>query len=85
MLRSTAITHALDQGATHRGVQQMAGWTSPLMISRYDKKRMDPKYSAVHNLQYANKRRKYISEASAENVSDKVEACLPQLDSSPPA
>ena len=85
MLRSTAITHALDQGATHRGVQQMAGWTSPLMISRYDKKRMDPKYSAVHNLLYANKRRKNISEASAENESDNVESCPPQLDSSPPA
>lgn len=56
MLRSTAITHALDQGATHRGVQQMAGWTSPLMISRYDKKRMDPKYSAVHQLRYARRR-----------------------------
>ena len=55
MLRSTAITHALDQGATHRGVQQMAGWTSPLMISRYDKKRMDPKYSAVHQLRYAQR------------------------------
>lgn len=60
MLRSTAITHALDQGATHRGVQQMAGWTSPLMISRYDKKRMDPKYSAVHQLRYAQ--RKIVSE-----------------------
>ncbi len=56
MLRSTAITHALDQGATHRGIQQMAGWTSPLMISRYDKKRMDPKYSAVHQLRYARHR-----------------------------
>jgi site-specific recombinase XerD len=55
ILRSTAITHALDQGATHRGVQQMAGWTSPLMISRYDKKRMDPKYSAIHHLRYAKK------------------------------
>ncbi len=85
MLRSTAITHALDQGATHRGVQQMAGWTSPLMISRYDKKRMDPKYSAVHNLQYANKRRKNISEPSSGEVSDNLETCPPQHVSSPPA
>ncbi|NCN28031.1 tyrosine-type recombinase/integrase [bacterium] len=52
MLRATAITHALDQGATHRGVQQMAGWTSPLMITRYDKRRNDPRHSAVHNLSY---------------------------------
>lgn len=53
MLRATAITHALDQGASHRGVQQMAGWTSPLMITRYDKRRKDPRYSAVHHLKYA--------------------------------
>jgi hypothetical protein len=52
MLRATAITHALDQGATHRGVQQMAGWTSPLMITRYDKRRKDPKYSGVWKLHY---------------------------------
>ena len=53
MLRATAITHALDQGATHRGVQQMAGWTSPLMISRYDKRRKDPRFSAIDQLVYA--------------------------------
>jgi integrase len=55
MLRATAITHALDQGASHRGVQQMAGWTSPLMITRYDKRRKDPKQSAVHKLKYAHR------------------------------
>jgi|GEM_PF-1292118 len=53
MLRSTAITHALDSGASHRGVQQMAGWTTPLMITRYDKRKNDPKFSAIHNLKYA--------------------------------
>jgi integrase len=53
MLRSTAITYALDQGASHRGVQQMAGWTTPLMITRYDKRRNDPRFSAVHHLKYA--------------------------------
>ncbi len=53
MLRATAITHALDQGASHRGIQQMAGWTSPLMITRYDKRKNDPKFSAVHQLLYS--------------------------------
>lgn len=53
VLRATAITHALDQGASHRGIQQMAGWTSPLMITRYDKRRNDPTHSAVHKLKYA--------------------------------
>jgi integrase/recombinase XerC len=56
MLRATAITHALDQGASHRGIQQMAGWTSPLMITRYDKRKKDPKFSAVHSLKYAQKK-----------------------------
>jgi integrase/recombinase XerC len=55
MLRASAITHALDQGASHRGIQQMAGWTSPLMITRYDKRKNDPKHSAVHKLRYAQK------------------------------
>ncbi len=53
MLRATAITFALDEGATHRGVQQMAGWTSPLMISRYDKRLKDPKFSGLRHLKYA--------------------------------
>lgn len=53
VLRATAITHALDRGASHRGVQQMAGWSSPLMISRYDKRRKDPRHSAVDHLAYA--------------------------------
>jgi site-specific recombinase XerD len=52
-LRATAITHALDEGASHRGVQQMAGWTSPLMITRYDKRRKDHRFSAIHHLSYA--------------------------------
>ena len=52
-LRATAITHALDEGASHRGIQQMAGWTSPLMITRYDKRRKDHRFSAIHHLSYA--------------------------------
>ncbi len=63
MLRATAITYALDQGASHRGVQQMAGWTSPLMITRYDKRRKDPRFSAIMQLKYATlKNTKIISE-----------------------
>jgi site-specific recombinase XerD len=54
-LRATAITHALDEGASHRGVQQMAGWTSPLMITRYDKRRKDHRFSAIHSLTYAKR------------------------------
>ncbi len=50
--RATCISNALDQGATHRSVQQMAGWSSPLMIERYDKRRTSLKDSAVHIVKY---------------------------------
>jgi site-specific recombinase XerD len=65
-LRATAITHALDEGASHRGIQQMAGWTSPLMITRYDKRRKDYRFSAIHHLSYA----KNTPPESASNTSD---------------
>lgn len=67
MLRASAITSALDYGASHRGVQQMAGWTSPLMITRYDKRRKDPKFSAVLKLKYANKLREDVEEPPSSN------------------
>lgn len=50
--RATAISNALDHAASHRSVQQMAGWSSPLMIERYDKRRTDLKDSAVHLVDY---------------------------------
>lgn len=50
--RATAISNALDHAASHRSVQQMAGWSSPLMIERYDKRRTDLKDSAVHTVEY---------------------------------
>jgi site-specific recombinase XerD len=50
--RATAISNALDHAASHRSVQQMAGWSSPLMIARYDKRRTDLRQSAVHLVDY---------------------------------
>jgi site-specific recombinase XerD len=50
--RATCISNALDQGASHRSVQQMAGWSSPLMIERYDKRETDLAHSAVHIVRY---------------------------------
>lgn len=50
--RATAISNALDHAATHRSVQQMAGWSSPLMVARYDKRRTDLQDSAVHLVDY---------------------------------
>lgn len=50
--RATCISNALDHAATHRSVQQLAGWSSPLMIERYDKRRTDLEHSAVHVVKY---------------------------------
>lgn len=50
--RATAISNALDHSASHRSVQQMAGWSSPLMIERYDKRRTELHDSAVHVVEY---------------------------------
>jgi site-specific recombinase XerD len=50
--RATCISHALDKKATHRSVQHMAGWSTPLMIQRYDKRREDLKNSAAYLIDY---------------------------------
>lgn len=50
--RATAVSNALDNLAPHRAVQHMAGWSSPLMVTRYDKRKEDLKNSAVRFVQY---------------------------------
>lgn len=50
--RATCISNALDHAASHRSVQQLAGWSSPLMIERYDKRRTELKDSAAYTIEY---------------------------------
>lgn len=50
--RATCISNALDRRATHRSVQALAGWSTPLMIQRYDKRREDLKNSAAFLVDY---------------------------------
>lgn len=50
--RATAVSNALDNLAPHRAVQHMAGWSSPLMVTRYDKRKEDLRNSAVKYVQY---------------------------------
>lgn len=50
--RATCISNALDRRATHRSVQHLAGWSTPLMIQRYDKRREDLKNSAAYLIDY---------------------------------
>ncbi len=51
-LRATCISNALDRKATQRSVQHLAGWSTPLMIQRYDKRRDDLKNSAAYLINY---------------------------------
>jgi integrase len=50
--RATCIPNALDRRATHRSVQHLAGWSTPLMIQRYDKRREDLQNSAAYQINY---------------------------------
>lgn len=50
--RATCISNALDRRASHRSVQHLAGWSTPLMIQRYDKRREDLKNSAAFTIEY---------------------------------
>lgn len=50
--RATCISNALDRRATHRSVQHLAGWSTPLMIQRYDKRREELKNSAAFVVAY---------------------------------
>lgn len=50
--RATCISNALDRRATHRSVQHLAGWSTPLMIQRYDKRREDLQNSAAFAIDY---------------------------------
>lgn len=50
--RATCISNALDRKATHRSVQHLAGWSTPLMIQRYDKRREDLQNSAAFLIDY---------------------------------
>jgi site-specific recombinase XerD len=50
--RATCISHALDKKASHRSVQHLAGWSTPLMIQRYDKRREELQNSAAYTIDY---------------------------------
>jgi len=52
--RATCISNALDRKATHRSVQHLAGWSTPLMIQRYDKRREDLRNSAAFIVDYGS-------------------------------
>jgi integrase/recombinase XerD len=50
--RATAISNARDHNVPDRAIQEFAGWASPDMITRYDKRRSAIEKSAAHAIAY---------------------------------
>lgn len=65
--RATAISNARDHHVPDRAIQEFAGWASPDMITRYDKRRTSIEKSAAHAIHYGNEARS-IPTASVEST-----------------
>jgi integrase/recombinase XerD len=50
--RATAISNARDHHVPDRAIQEFAGWASPDMITRYDKRKSAIEKSAAHAINY---------------------------------
>lgn len=50
--RATAISNARDHNVPDRAIQEFAGWASPDMITRYDKRKSAIEKSAAHSIAY---------------------------------
>lgn len=55
--RATAISNARDHNVPDRAIQEFAGWASPDMITRYDKRRSAIEKSAAHSIVYGEDER----------------------------
>ena len=53
--RATAISNARDHNVSDRAIQEFAGWSSPDMITRYDKRKTAIENSAAHSIVYSDK------------------------------
>jgi site-specific recombinase XerD len=56
--RATAISNARDHNVPDRAIQEFAGWASPDMITRYDKRKTSVEGSAAHAIEYGNEDRR---------------------------
>ncbi|MGK5089594.1 tyrosine-type recombinase/integrase [Bdellovibrionota bacterium FG-2] len=52
--RATAISNARDHNVPDRAIQEFAGWATPDMITRYDKRKNAVEKSAAHWIKYSN-------------------------------
>jgi integrase/recombinase XerD len=59
--RATAISNARDRNVPDRAIQEFAGWMSPNMITRYDKRRTSIENSAAKAISYGQDPRLLLS------------------------
>lgn len=55
--RATAISNARDRDVPDRAIQEFAGWASPDMITKYDKRKTAIERSAAHAIEYGARER----------------------------
>ncbi|MCM2278303.1 MAG: tyrosine-type recombinase/integrase [Oligoflexia bacterium] len=55
--RATAISNARDHNVSDRAIQEFAGWATPDMITRYDKRKSAIEKSAAHAIRYGAEER----------------------------
>jgi len=53
--RATAISNARDRKVSDRAIQEYAGWSTPQMITQYDKRKTNIEESAAHEIDYNKK------------------------------
>ncbi len=71
--RATAISNARDHNVPDRAIQEFAGWASPDMITRYDKRKASLEHSAAHSIFYGNESKKKVPEvAVGSGMNEKV-------------
>lgn len=64
--RATAISNARDHQVPDRAIQEFAGWSSPSMITRYDKRKSALEKSAVHSISYGENTRDLPGESETQ-------------------
>ncbi len=65
--RATAISNARDRNVPDRAIQEFAGWMSPNMITRYDKRRTSVENSAAKSISYGQGERLLLTVGLPEN------------------
>lgn len=70
--RATAISNARDHQVPDRAIQEFAGWSTPDMITRYDKRKSAIEQSAAHAIHYGDRDRTSWFQGAASSESGSI-------------